>query len=307
MKGLTVTLALGVVLAITSGAVAGQAPPERPHIMHLKQTVHRLRQELRDTRHARDNARTALAAANAKLRRQSARLAAQSQEIAALTSQVSTLTAQRNAAQAQAANLQAKLNAIPTPLAVAVQQVDNEAAWAAQEDTRYGIPYSAGTLASVAATNYVVGHVSTGEFGFLELENLPLPQATPDSILGAQAGICGHAALTFAAIIKRLGFPVRSVQFYYSTPQGDPDSHIADEVYYDDGWHFFDPTFGTFWTDAAGQVLSISDVRAQGGIEQKDSASFTNFVENAWYVGDDTAFLTDPTTTVVLDGQPFTG
>jgi Transglutaminase-like superfamily len=305
MKGLTVTLALGVVLAITSGAVAGQAPPERPHIMHLKQTVHRLRQELRDTRHARDNARTALAAANAKLRHQSVRLAAQSQETAALTSQVSTLTAQRNAAQAQAANLQAKLNAIPTPLAVAIEQVRRIATFG---EGYAGIPHSQGQLISEAALDYVAGHVTLASYGYLTEFGLALPDATANSVLGAQAGLCGHAALTFAAIVMHFGFPVRSVQFYYTDPApfNTADSRIADEVYYDGSWHFFDPTFGALWTDAAGHVLSIDDARAGLGTEQKDAASFTNIIEDITY-GDSTGFETAATTTVVLDGQPFTG
>ena len=35
-----------------------------------------------------------------------------------------------------------------------------------------------------------------------------------------------------------------------------PDGHVAVEVQYDGGWHFFDPTYGQFWTDSSGKVLS---------------------------------------------------
>ena len=154
---------------------------------------------------------------------------------------------------------------------------------------------------------YVAGHVSASAYGYLTVWGLPLPSATPDSILAVQAGICGHAALTFAAIVKALGYPVRSVQFYYTDPDGPAgpgtaDSHIADEVYYDAAWHYFDPTFGNYFEDN-GNVLSITDAQSLGH-EVKDLSSFTNLAEDYFY-GNGTAFETDPATEIVLDGQPF--
>jgi transglutaminase-like putative cysteine protease len=143
-------------------------------------------------------------------------------------------------------------------------------------------------------------------YGYLEIFGGQLPGPTPDAVLGAQAGLCGDAALAFAAIVKQLGLGARSVQFYYDDPGNVPDSHIAVEVSYDGGWHYYDPTFGVFYTDASGNVLPITDVRAGSGTEQKDELTFTNLVENTFY-GDDTWFVTDPTTVVEIDKQPFTG
>jgi transglutaminase-like putative cysteine protease len=153
--------------------------------------------------------------------------------------------------------------------------------------------------------DYVVGHVSPTAYGYLEIFGGQLPGPTPDAVLGAQAGLCGDAALAFAAIVKRLGLGARSVQFYYDD-SGVPANHIAVEVSYGGGWHYFDPTYGVFWTDSTGNALSITDVRAGSGTEQKDELAFTNLVDNTFY-GDDTWFVTDPTTVVEIDKQPFDG
>jgi transglutaminase superfamily protein len=186
-----------------------------------------------------------------------------------------------------------------------VDQVRREVAWGLTNSS-----YSIGALTALSAMNYTVGHVSVGAYGYLLMMGLPLPgpagNPTPNSILGLQAGICGHAALTFAAIVKHFGYPVRSVQFWYTYPDGvTPDSHIAAEVFYDGAWHFFDPTFGVFWTDIGGNVESIDDVRTNGGTRVADTASFTNLIEDPAWGGDASAFVTDPLTRVVIDGQPF--
>jgi hypothetical protein len=57
----------------------------------------------------------------------------------------------------------------------------------------------------------------------------------------------------------RFGYDVRSVQFYYG-PDGSWN-HIADEISYDGGWHYFDPTFGVYY-ESGGNVLAIADARA---------------------------------------------
>ena len=69
----------------------------------------------------------------------------------------------------------------------------------------------------------------------------PLP--TAESALATGSGICGNAALTFAAIVKRFNVLVGSVQFYYAD---GINNHIADEAYYGGAWHYYDPTWGAF-------------------------------------------------------------
>lgn len=184
-------------------------------------------------------------------------------------------------------------------------QVRHEVQWA-EGDTTTAL---SGQLVSEAAMDYVVGHVSTGAYGYLELV-LGEPPGGPDlpsywepvnTILASQTGICVHAERSFAAIVRALGFPVRDVGFDFVDPDGTADAHAAAEVEYDGGWHFFDPTFGQFWTDASGDVLSIDAVRANGGIEHRDDASFTNLIEDPESpAGGDTWFETDPSTVLVF-------
>jgi transglutaminase superfamily protein len=302
--------AMAALLAVA--APAGAAAPHRSSLLkaeakqvaQLSKANRRLRTQLRNMTILRDDAKTALATANgqiATLQSQNASLQAQN---AALQAQVASLTKARDAALTQVAALQARIAAIPEPLAVAVEQVRREVAYAERYDG--GVPYAHGRLVAQAAMDYVVEHVSPTAYGYLEIFGGQLPGSSPDAALGAQAGICGDAALVFAAIVKRLGLPARSVQFYYDDPGSVPDSHIAVEVSYDGSWHYFDPTYAVFWTDTTGDVLSIADVRAGSGTQQKDELTFTNLVENTFY-GDDTWFMTDPATVVEIDKQPFTG
>jgi hypothetical protein len=206
----------------------------------------------------------------------------------------------------------AKAHARPTPLAVAVEQVRDEVRWAQGSATA---PLR-GQLVAEAAMDYVVGHVSTGAYGYLELlydeapggPDLPSYYESVNRILATQTGICVQAERTFAAIVKRFGFRVRDIGFDFVDPNGKPDSHSAAEVQYDGGWHFFDPTFGQFWTNATGNVLSIRDVRTVGGIEHRDDASFTNMIEDTEVpAGRDTWYETDPSTTVVVVGAKGQG
>ena len=153
----------------------------------------------------------------------------------------------------------------PSPLAVADQQVSSRGL--RRQHVQGDMPqYSRGQLLSEAAMDYVAGHVSDTAYGYLAafIGKKKVPPPTPNSALGTQAGICTGAAVTLGTIVHHFGFTVRSVNFYYDdpAPANTPDGHVAVEVRYEGGWHFFDPTYGLFWSDASGHVLSVSDVRA---------------------------------------------
>jgi hypothetical protein len=227
-----------------------------------------------------------------------------------LHAQVRALTTQRDElwtalSGALGSRARAKAHAIPAPLGVAVAQVRHEAAWA--QGSKAARPR--GQFIAEAAMDYVVGHVSVGAYGYLELvhreppggQHLPPYRENVNTVLATQTGICVHAERSFAAIVASCGFRVRDVGFDFVDPTGAPDSHAAAEVFYDHGWHFFDPTYGQFWTDPAGNVLSINDVRAGQGVEHRDNASFTNVIEDRNAPGGkDTWFETDPATTVIF-------
>lgn len=315
-RGLTTVLSIAAVLAITSGAIGAVHHRGSPaQVARLTKQVSHLQAQLRGMKRARDTATASLVATAASLQSSQEQLGAADQQIAIQQGQMDNLQIQIGTLQhivgdlqdqvtslhGQVTSLQTQLDDIPAPSAVAVQQVQHEVAWAQSDND----PRSAGELTALSAMNYVAGHVSTAEYGYLEITGGTLPKANADSILGAQAGICGHASVAFATIMSELGYPVRSAQFYFDTPAGDPDSHIAVEVQYDGAWHFFDPTFGVYWTDTNGDVMSITDVRAGGGTEHKDDAAFTNVIEDPWFNGDDSAFLTDPATDFVIGAEPL--
>jgi hypothetical protein len=271
-RAVLVAVVLLAVAALTIPAAAAlnrRQPPPRIASQRLQAELHR--------------AQATLAQATSQLSRS---------QLFQLRRTLSAAKAQLDAAEAHSADLHAQIAAIPGPLAVAVSQVRHEVAWA---DGRAAHP--PGRLVALAAMDYTVGHVSTGAFGYLELVKGSLPGYQPNRILATQAGICGQAAWVFAAIVRQFGLHVRSVTFSYPDPNGSPDGHTAAEVSYGGSWHFFDPTYGQFWTDPSGNVLSIAQIRAGLGTRVKDLASFTNLVEDA-SLGDDTWFVTKSTTQV---------
>jgi hypothetical protein len=246
--------------------------------------------------------RAELLATRATLARATAQLARIRRGIGVgtLQRQASQLQRTLNEARTQLRKTQARLDT-PSPLAVAVEQVRREVAY-----VKGGVPqYSRAQLIAEAAMDYVAGHVSDTAYGYVAAFGGKLPHPTANGALLTQAGICTGAAVTFGTIVHHFGFPVRSVNFYYDDPPPNPapDGHVAVEVRYDGGWHFFDPTFGLFWTDSKGKVLSIGDVRAGVGSLQKNVAAFTNVFEDAVF-GDDAWFVTDPATRIAFRATP---
>lgn len=243
--------------------------------------------------------RTELRVTEATLARATAELAGIRRRVVgsgSLRRQVSELQRTLKEARAHLTAARTRLDA-SSPLDVALEQIRREYAY-----VKGGLPrYSKGQLISEAAMDYVAGHVSDTAYGYIAVfkGKKRVPPPTPNSALGTQAGICTGAAVTFGTIVHRLGFKVRSVNFYYDDPPpyDTPDGHVAVEVWYDGGWHFFDPTYGLFWTDASGNVLPVSEVRAGLGTLQKNVAAFTNVFEDAVF-GNDAWFVTDPTTRI---------
>lgn len=303
-KSIALTFALVIAL---SGVTAGsaRANPQHKRVTRLAGEVKRLRKRLHDATAAVALTKSRLAASQAQL----AALQARADGVAAQNSDLRNLltqrTNERDTARKQAAALQTELDAIPTPLAVAEEQVTREIGWL--EHANLPSTYSHGDFVALSVMNYVESHVSVTAYSYLLENHLPLPAVTPNAILAAQAGQCGHHALVFAALMRHFGYPVRSAQFYWSSTNG-PQSHIADEVFYDGAWHYFDSYYGLYWTDANGHVMGITDVRADGGALHQDGVSVLNLNLDPWYAGDNDAwFETDPATSVVLGAAPLDG
>jgi hypothetical protein len=220
-------------------------------------------------------------------------------ELRALEARLHRVTDERDNARALLAKARARRMA---PLTLALADVRREVGWAQGG----AISPLSGEYVAEAAMDYVIGHVRTGVYGYLEDIGAPLPPYLEpvNEILATQTGICGQAERTFAAIVQALGFKVHAIGFEFVDPNGAPGSHSAAEVYYGGAWHFFDPTFGQFWTDTAGNVLSIAEVRSGHGTRLKDNAAFVNLIEDASRGSDYTWFETDPSTVVITARQP---
>jgi hypothetical protein len=288
LKPTRASLAVAAVLAVAALAVpAAEALAGKPASRH----------------HAGKGPRAELHGAQATLARATSQLARirGATGAATLQGQVSQLQRTLDRAKVQLKATEAALRA-PSPLANANEQVRREVAYV------QGRGPLSGQLVSEAAMDYVFGHVSDTAYGYLETHGGKVPRPTANRTLRAQAGICTGAAVTFAAIVHHFHFAVRSVNFYYNDPppNNTPDGHVAVEVRYDSSWHYFDPTYGLFWTDANGNVLSIKDVRAGQGTLQKDIAAFTNVFEDSVF-GNDVWFLTDPTTSMKFRATKLVG
>jgi hypothetical protein len=188
------------------------------------------------------------------------------------------------------------------PVANAVEQIRQEVAFA--EATLSGRGYSRNALIAHAAMDYVEGHVSAPAYGYMSTILNVRPDPTAHSVLTHEAGICGHAALTLAAILSNFGLPVRSVQFYYG-----PNGHIANEVFYDGAWHYYDPTWGSYYRDG-NRVLSITEARTHPNplslLKYHGSQFWYTVAEMAGATSlTDFGMETDPDTRVEIDKQPF--
>jgi hypothetical protein len=296
----SIPLAIALLAALSATAAVAAAASSRPpnRVVRLEKNVRQLRSQVAALKASRAEARAHVAALTGQV-------SALTSENASLQATLAQRTSERDAARAQASSLQAQLAAVPTPLAVAVENVRRAVVYSEGVLDSQSVPYSYGQLVSEAAMNYVSGHVSAPVYGYDTTILGMTMVATPDAILADQAGICGSAALTFAAIVEQFGFDVRSVQFFYG-PDGSWN-HISDEVFYDGDWHYFDPTFALDYVQN-GEVMSITAARAADDpdLEQDNTLFWTEVVRQAGITElDDLSFATDPTTTVVIDGQQF--
>jgi Transglutaminase-like superfamily len=222
-----------------------------------------------------------------------------------LSQQLATAIGERDKAASERDAALSQLSAIPTPFERAVEHIRREVdytEWALASANLTTMSRDA--LIAHAAMQYVVGHVSAPAYGYRNQFGGGLPQSTASSVLDTGAGICGHAALTFAALVQRFALPVRSVQFYY--PDGI-NNHIAAEVFYDGAWHYFDPTWGAYYRDG-NEILSISAARARPDAETLLEYDTTLFWHRVASLGgsEPVGAETDPSTRVEIDKQPFT-
>lgn len=118
-------------------------------------------------------------------------------------------------------------------------------------------------------------------------------------------GACGHRDIVFRDICGRLGWKSRRVGFHNIPIQV---AHVGTEVWLDDDWRFFDPTFGIFIT-AKGDPktpLSLAEARARfPDIEIRRTT--TSAYQGKWLksVSPNTDILSDGTMSHALGDWPI--
>jgi hypothetical protein len=255
--------------------------------------------------------RAQIKALEAKTQRLERRIARQRNHLSTLRGQVATLqqsqgnlTSQLGVAHADSAALRGQLASTPSALSRAVEQVRREVAYVDlfRGDPSIELPPREELLAR-AAMDYVVGHVTAPGYGYMNVVLGAPPAVAAETALQSGSGICGHAAFTFAAIVKQFGLRVRSVQFYYAN---GVDNHIAAEVFYDGGWHYFDPTWGAYYEDG-GRTMSIEEARASSAprtlLRQNETLLWRSVQSLAGVAP--LGAETDAATRMELDKQPF--
>jgi hypothetical protein len=267
------SLSLVVLLALSGATVASAATPRQ-----VKTLKHRVSE---------------LTKANAQLRKANAELEIRASDFAVKLGQTQVLlgSANQNLSDMTADRDYWKT---PTELQTAVEQVRQEVEYTRRIGQAYNRPVPDGYLISLAAMNYVVGHVTAPAYGYRYMHSFALP-GSAETALEMQAGICGDAAWTFGAIVKAFGLPVRSASFYF--PNG-VDTHIADETFYAGAWHYFDPTWGLTFTSGT-DTLSLTAARSGTPFELRHDQNLL------WYLmspelASQFPLMTDPATRVVL-------
>ena len=71
-------------------------------------------------------------------------------------------------------------------------------------------------------------------------------------------GSCGIRSYIMMEIMFYLNIPAREIQFWHI--DGNPFSHVACEIYYNDSWHYFDPTWGLYFRDLNDNILSLEEI-----------------------------------------------
>jgi hypothetical protein len=296
LAAVAVALAVSVLAPQAPASADASSPTElRGRIAELAGRADRLRSQLRRERARSRAARRRHRAADTRAEALSRLLATRTAERDSVAVQARDFGVERDQARAQIA-------AIPTAFARAVEQVRREVDYS---DLTLGpdSPMPREALIAHAAMSYVVGHVSAPGYGYMNvlLNQQPIP--TAEGALAAGSGICGHAALTFAAIVKHFGLKVRSVQFYYAD---GVNNHISAEVFYDGEWHYYDPTWGAYYVQG-GRVLSIEQARQHAdprSVLRQNGTLFWRSIQDLAGgppLGDET----DPATRVDIDKQPF--
>ena len=162
-------------------------------------------------------------------------------------------------------------------------------------------------VTAVAIMNGVQARLSSLNYAILKQQGKPTPNTT-EECLALRAGICGNHIAAFLTVAGQLGLRARPVEFYIAGPSPAQNaSHICVEVYYNQRWHLFDVTWGTYFV-FQNNVAAIDQIR-KSGTTSRDWA-VTN-ESDLWYLqwkdaGHDPLVYVDHTHVDILRGRKGT-
>jgi len=93
----------------------------------------------------------------------------------------------------------------------------------------------------------------------LNYEETQWDLGTPRRVLERGSQYCGHLSAAMETLLAVGGYRTRAVNV--TDGKIPPGTHVVVEVFYDGGWHLFDPTFGVKFQNKDGHVASYKDVR----------------------------------------------
>lgn len=89
---------------------------------------------------------------------------------------------------------------------------------------------------------------------------------TPKAIIERGSCYCSNLAIAMAAITASANYPTRTV--HLSDTTNYLNTHVTVEVYYQEKWHLYDPTYGIFFFNTQGIVASYRELRLNPSLIQ---------------------------------------
>jgi transglutaminase-like putative cysteine protease len=91
---------------------------------------------------------------------------------------------------------------------------------------------------------------------------------TPRRVLEGGSEYCGHLSIAMQTLVDIGGYRARVI--HMSDGKRPPGTHAVVEVFYADGWHLYDPTFGLKFLKKDGTVASYRDIRLDTSLISDD-------------------------------------
>lgn len=121
----------------------------------------------------------------------------------------------------------------------------------------------------------------------IEFKSPPSRIPHPDVIIDSKVGLCGDYAIVVSSFLATQDIPSRILGMYNKTN----GAHVVIEVYYNDSWHMYDPTWEAYWeTD---HILSFDELR-DGGARIATLYYTPRAISPSYYLSPEIYELSDP-------------